>query len=53
MANANVLDLDGRQLKTVELPMAFAEKVRRDLILRAVHAESTAKLQPQAHYLLA
>lgn len=50
---ANVLSLEGTVKGKVELPPAFGEEVRQDLILRAVLAESTRFRQPQAHYPLA
>jgi large subunit ribosomal protein L4e len=50
---ANVLSLEGTVKGKVELPSAFDEEVRPDLILRAVLAESTRLQQPQAHYPLA
>ena len=53
MASANILNTDGSTLKSVELPSAFMEAVRPDLISRAAIAENTTKLQPQAHYVLA
>lgn len=53
MASVDVLNMDGSTAKTAELPSAFSEEVRPDLIARAVIAESTRKLQPQAHYVLA
>ena len=49
----NVLSLDGSTKKTMELPSIFNEQVRPDLIRRAVLAENTWKLQPQAHSRLA
>lgn len=53
MADINVLNTDGSTLKSIELPAAFSEAVRSDLIARAVIAENTLKFQPQAHYVLA
>lgn len=53
MATANVLSIDGNSKGTVELPKAFSELVRQDLITRAVVAENTYMLQPQGHYPLA
>ncbi len=50
---ADVLSLDGKQKGKVALPEAFEELVRPELIQRAVHAENTRLLQPQAHYPLA
>ncbi len=53
MASANVLDLRGGSSGSIELPDAFNESVRNDLIMRAVLAENTLRLQPQGHYILA
>ncbi len=53
MTDAQVLNIDGSTLKSVTLPAAFSEAVRPDLIARAVVAENTRTLQPQAHYVLA
>ena len=53
MAEANVLDIDGKEVKRIALPNAFTERVRPDLIRRAVLAEQTVLLQPQGHFLLA
>ncbi|MCL4379475.1 MAG: 50S ribosomal protein L4 [Candidatus Marsarchaeota archaeon] len=53
MTSAQVLNIDGSTLKSVTLPSAFSEAVRADLITRAVVAENTRTLQPQAHYVLA
>jgi large subunit ribosomal protein L4e len=53
MSNANILNLEGKKSGSVELPAAFNETVRRDLISRAIHAENTGRMQPQGHYLLA
>lgn len=50
---ADVLSLDGKAKGKVELPSLFGEAVRPDLIQRAVLAENTRSLQPQAHYPLA
>ncbi|HUY70262.1 MAG TPA: 50S ribosomal protein L4 [Candidatus Baltobacteraceae bacterium] len=53
MATANVLTIEGTNKGTVELPKAFSEAVRQDLINRAVVAERSYELQPQGHYPLA
>ncbi len=53
MEEANVLSLDGTAKGKVALPSIFEMEVRPELILRAVLAENTLKLQPQGHYLLA
>ena len=49
----DVFNLEGSASKTVELPSAFSERVRTELIARAVLAENSLRLQPQAHYVLA
>lgn len=51
--NANVLDLNGSARGSIELSDVFNDEVREDLIRRAVIAENTQRLQPQAHYILA
>ncbi len=53
MASAKILNTDGSVIKSVELPSAFSERVRPDLIARATIAENSRKMQPQGHYLLA
>lgn len=53
MASTSVFNTDGSTTKSIELPDAFSEAVRPDLIARAVIAENTRKIQPQAHYVLA
>jgi len=53
MTNVNVLNTDGSVLKSMGLPHTFSEPVRQDLIARAVIAESTMRIQPQAHHVLA
>jgi large subunit ribosomal protein L4e len=53
MKEVDVLALDGRATSKVALPSIFELEVRPELIQRAVIAENTSKLQPQAHYLLA
>ncbi|MDE1810670.1 MAG: 50S ribosomal protein L4 [Candidatus Micrarchaeota archaeon] len=53
MATANVLSIEGNSKGAIELPKAFSEAVRQDLITRAVVAENTYMLQPQGHYPLA
>ena len=50
---ANVLSLDGKVKRTIELPSAFSKGVRLELIRRAVLAENSFKLQPQGHFRLA
>lgn len=53
MTSAKILNIDGSTAKQIDLPMAFSERVRPDLIARAAIAENTARLQPQGHYVLA
>lgn len=53
MEEIDVLSLDGKVKGKVELPKVFEEPVRSELIQRAVVAENTRKLQPQAHFPLA
>lgn len=53
MTDADILTLEGKQKGTIKLPSAFSESVRPDLILRAVNAENSYQLQPQAHFPLA
>lgn len=50
---SEILSLDGKSKGKIELPSVFEEVVRTDLIQRAVVAENTRRLQPQAHYPLA
>ena len=50
---ANVLSLEGQVEGSVELPQAFLDQIRPELIQRAALAENSYKLQPQAHYVLA
>lgn len=47
---ANVYSLDGKVAKQVELPKAFGEPIRPDLIRRAVISEQTRKYQPKSSY---
>jgi large subunit ribosomal protein L4e len=49
----DVFGLDGSQQKSIEVPKIFSDKVRNDLISRAVLAEKSLGLQPQGHYVLA
>lgn len=53
MTDAEVFSIDGRKKGSVALPAVFEETVRPDLILRAVNAENTLRLQPQGHNPLA
>ncbi len=50
---ANLLDMNGVNKGQVELPAAFSERVREELIRRAVVAENSYRLQPQGHSVLA
>ncbi len=49
MASASIRPLTGSTQGTVELPAAFHEEVRVDLIRRAVLAEESLALQPKSH----
>ncbi len=51
--NASIMSIDGKTKGQIDLPKAFSEVVRPDIIMRAVLAESTRNTQPQGHYLLA
>lgn len=53
MTDADVFSIDGKKKGTVTLPAVFDEMVKPELILRAVNAENTHKLQPQGHNPLA
>ena len=53
MTSVDVMNIDGSVVKSIELPAAFSERVRPDLIARAVIAENSLRIQPQAHYVLA
>ncbi len=46
----NVYGIDGSVKGSMELPRAFSEPVRTDLILRAIHAEDSYKHQPQGRF---
>jgi len=43
-----VLSVAGEKIGDVEAPSAFSEKVRKDLIVRAVRSELSKKFQPKA-----
>ncbi|MEM4244811.1 MAG: 50S ribosomal protein L4 [Candidatus Nanoarchaeia archaeon] len=43
---ADVLDLEGRKTKTIELPKQFEEEYREDLIRKAVQVMQTHRRQP-------
>jgi large subunit ribosomal protein L4e len=49
MTNADVYSIDGKKKGSIEVPLIFEELVKPELILRAVNAENTHKLQPQGH----
>jgi len=49
----DVLSLEGKPLREVELPPAFSTPIRPDLIVRAVLAERTRSLQPKGSFPLA
>ena len=53
MTTANVHGINGSVTGSVELPQQFHERIREDLIQRAVLAENSLKLQPQGHSPLA
>jgi large subunit ribosomal protein L4e len=53
MTDADVFSIDGKKKGSVALPAVFEEVVRPELILRAVNAENSLKLQPQGHNPLA
>jgi len=53
MTTANILDLEGKQSSTIELPEIFGLAYKPWLIQRAVLAEQSLRFQPQAHYVLA
>lgn len=53
MEEIDVFALDGKVKGKLELPKVFEEAVRPELIQRAVVAENSQKLQPQAHFPLA
>jgi large subunit ribosomal protein L4e len=53
MEEAEILSIEGKEKGKMHLPLTFEEKVRPELILRAVLAENTRALQPQGHYPLA
>lgn len=44
---ADILSLDGKKLKEIELPAAFETEVDKDLIKRAVLASQSARIQPK------
>ncbi|MEM3227709.1 MAG: 50S ribosomal protein L4 [Candidatus Micrarchaeaceae archaeon] len=50
---ANILDINGKLRSELEMQSAFEEPVREDIIRRAVLAESSLALQPQAHSVMA
>lgn len=45
-----VLSVSGQKVGEVDAPRAFSEKVRKDLILRAVRSELSKTYQPKAPY---
>lgn len=53
MEEIEVLSLNGEAKGKVALPKLFEDEIRPELIIRAVVAENTRKLQPQGHYPLA
>jgi large subunit ribosomal protein L4e len=53
MTSADVYSIDGKKKGSIEVPMVFDQRVKPELILRAVNAENTRRLQPQGHNLMA
>jgi large subunit ribosomal protein L4e len=53
MTDTDVFSIDGKKKGTVAVPPIFGEAVKPELILRAVNAENTRRLQPQGHNPLA
>jgi large subunit ribosomal protein L4e len=53
MTEADVLSIDGKRKGSIALPPIFDERFRPELILRAVNAENSWRLQPQGHNPLA
>lgn len=49
----DVFGTDGKKTKQIELPKVFNEKVREDLIKRAVLSDQTKKYQPKGNYIWA
>ncbi|MCC7552810.1 50S ribosomal protein L4 [Candidatus Micrarchaeota archaeon] len=50
---ADVFGIDGKKTKQVELPKVFKEKIREDLIKRAVLSDQSKKYQPKGNYIWA
>ncbi|BCS90813.1 MAG: 50S ribosomal protein L4 [Candidatus Micrarchaeota archaeon] len=46
---ADVYDINGKIVSKIELPKEFSKEYRKDLIIRALLAENTLRLQPQGH----
>jgi large subunit ribosomal protein L4e len=53
MTEADVFSIDGKKKGSVAIPDVFEEMVKPELILRAVNAENTRRLQPQGHNVMA
>ncbi len=51
--DAQVISIDGKKMGSTALPNVFSERIRPELIRRAVDAENSRRLQPQGHYPLA
>ncbi|MBN2478178.1 50S ribosomal protein L4 [Candidatus Micrarchaeota archaeon] len=47
---ANVYSVEGKKLKTIDLPPQFDSKYREDLIRRAVLSDESAAYQPKGNY---
>src|SRR3990167_851201 len=48
---ANVLDIEGKKAREIELPSFFSEKIREDIVAKALEANKT--MQPYAPSLVA
>ncbi len=51
--NAKIMDLEGKELRKMELPLQFETEFREDLIKRAYHSERSYFFQPKGAYPLA
>ena len=49
MSEADVFSMDGKKVGSTAVPAIFDEAVRPELILRAINAENSRRLQPQGH----
>lgn len=48
---ADVLDVDGKKMKEIDLPSCFSEVIRRDIVMKVLEAQKVQ--QPYAPYLMA